>query len=53
VGILAFMDELGKNVGLELHSLVYCEQHTGIDRLWVKVKSYTSCLQQGFEMPMC
>jgi hypothetical protein len=29
VGILAFMNELGKNVGLELHSLVYCEQHTG------------------------
>jgi hypothetical protein len=29
VRMLAFMDELGKNVGLELHSLVYCEQHTG------------------------
>jgi hypothetical protein len=29
VRMLAFMDELGKNVGLELHSLEYCEQHTG------------------------
>jgi hypothetical protein len=27
--MLAFMDKLGKNVGLELHNLEYCEQHTG------------------------
>jgi hypothetical protein len=29
VGIFAFMGELGKNVGLELHSLIHYEQHTG------------------------
>jgi hypothetical protein len=45
VGILAFMGELGKNVGLELHSLEYYERHTGIDHLWVKFKSYTYRLQ--------
>jgi hypothetical protein len=43
---------LGKNASLELHSLVYCERHTGIDHLWVKVKSYTSCLYSRLERPM-
>jgi hypothetical protein len=49
MGILAFMDELGKNVGLELHNLVYCEQHTGIDHLWVKFKSYTPVCNKGLK----
>jgi hypothetical protein len=46
VRMLAFMDELGKNVSLELHSLIYYERHTGeLTVIVVKVKSYTSCLQ--------